>query len=117
MDLPHLFVKENKANIPFYALFTIAGFAAMLAIIGSLGSLVDAASLIFLFTFGTVNYIAFKQNVKWKWFSLVGAIGCGLAILSDIIEQFHKIPIAMGSLVLITASIFIFRPYILRKLK
>ncbi len=32
-DLPHLFfVKENTANIPFYAIITIAGLSALLAV-------------------------------------------------------------------------------------
>lgn len=116
-DLPHLFVKENKSNIPFYALLTIAGFASALAIIGSLGSLVDAASIIFLFTFGTVNYIAFSQKVKLKWISLAGALGCGLALVADLIEQIDKIPYALGGLIVITVCIFIFRPILLKKMK
>jgi len=116
-DLPHLFVKENKENIPYYAVLTIAGFAALLAIIGSLGSLVDAASIIFLFTFGTVNFIAFLQKVKLKWICLGGAIACCLAIVADIIEQIEKIPYAIGSLIVITSLIFVFRPYLLKQLK
>jgi amino acid transporter len=116
-DLPDLFTKENKTKIPYYALLTIAGFAAALAIIGSLGSLVDAASIIFLFTFGTVNFIAFQQKVKWKWICFTGAIGCGLAMVADIIEQIEKIPYAIGGLILISSCIFIFRPYLLKKIK
>lgn len=81
------------------------------------GSLVDAASIIFLFTFGTVNFIAFKQKVKWKWICFTGAIGCGLAIVTDIIEQIEKIPYAIGGLIIITSCIFVFRPYLLRKIK
>ncbi len=116
-DLPDIFVKENKSNIPYYALLSIAGIATLLSVIGSLGSLVDAASIIFLFTFGTVNFLAFKQQVKGKWFSLAGTIGCGLAIVADIIEQIQEIPFAIGALIVVTASIFIFRPYLLRKIK
>lgn len=116
-DLPHLFVKENDSNIPYYALLTIAGVATSLAIIGSLNSLVDAASIIFLFTFGTVNFIAFQQKVKWKWVCLTGAIGCGLAIVADIIEQIEKIPLVIGGLFVITGCVFIFRPYLLRQIK
>jgi amino acid transporter len=116
-DLPHLFVRENKANIPYYAVLIIAGLAAGFAIFGSLNSLVDAASIIFLFTFGTVNLIAFQQNVTWKWLSLLGAIGCGLAIAADISEQLEKVPYTLIGLILFTASIFIFRPYLLKKIK
>lgn len=116
-DLPNLFVKENKENIPYYALLTISSLSAILAIIGSLGSLVDAASIIFLFTFGTVNFIAFQQDIKHKWISLLGAICCGLAIVADIIEKIGEIPYAIAGLLLITISIFVFRPYILKKIK
>jgi amino acid transporter len=116
-DLPHLFVKENESNIPYYALLTISGFAIALAIIGNLGSLVDAASIIFLFTFGTVNFIAFHQKVKWKWICFIGAIGCVLAIIADIIEQIERIPYAIGGLIVISCCIFIFRPYLLKKIK
>jgi len=115
-DLPHLFVKENKNNIPYYALISIAVIAAVLAVIGSLGSLVDAASIIFLFTFGTVNFIAFRQKIKLKWISLIGAISCGLAIIADIIEKIEKIPYAIIGLLVVSIFIFVFRPYLLKKI-
>jgi amino acid transporter len=115
-DLPHVFEIENKSHIPYYALLSIAGFASVLAIIGSLGSLVDAASIIFLFTFGTVNFIAFQQKVKLKWICLLGTIGCALALIADVIVQVQKAPYAIGGLILITVLIFILRPYILKKI-
>jgi len=116
-DLPNLFVKENKHKIPFYAVLFIAAIASLLAIIGSLSNLVDAASIIFLFTFGVVNFIAFQQKVKRKWFSLLGAICCGLAIISDVFVQIQKIPYAIIGLILISLAIFIFRPFLLERLK
>lgn len=116
-DLPNLFVKENESNIPYFSLLTIAGFSVTLSIIGSLGSLVDAASIIFLFTFGTVNFIAFQQKVKWRWICFVGAIGCGLAMVEDIIEQIEKIPFAIGGLIVVSTCVFIFRPLILKKVR
>jgi len=116
-DLPNLFIKENKENIPYYALLSISALGATLAIIGSLGSLVDAASIIFLFTFGTVNFIAFQQNVKFKWISLIGSICCGLAVIADITQQIEKIPYSIIGLMVISVSLFIFRPYILKKIK
>lgn len=116
-DLPNIFIKENKDNIPYYAVLTIAVLASILAIIGSLGSLVDAASLIFLFTFGIVNFIAFRQKVRWRWLSLIGGVACGLAIIADIIERISDIPYAIIGLILISACLFIFRPYILKAIK
>lgn len=115
-DLPHLFVKENEANIPFYAVLCIAGISALLAMIGSLSSLVDAASIIFLFTFGIVNLIAFQQEVKLKWLCLIGFIFCGLAIIADVVVQIQKNPFAIIGLIVIASAIFLFRPYLLKKL-
>ena len=115
-DLPHVFIKENQENIPVYALLVIAGIGSLLAVIGSLGSLVDAASIIFLFTFGVVNFIAFRQKVKYHWVSLIASIGCGLAIVTDITINFEKIPYSITGLIVISALIFITRPYLLKRL-
>lgn len=115
-DLPQLFVKENNQNIPYYALITISVFATLLAVMGSLGSLVDAASIIFLFTFGVVNFIAYREKVKWHWISLVAAIGCGVAIITDIYVNFHRIPYSISGLILFSVLLFILRPYLLKKM-
>ncbi len=116
-DLPQVFVKENKQNIPYYALIAISGFAILLSVLGSLGSLVDAASIIFLFTFGVVNFIAYKERIKWYGLSLLAAIGCGVAILTDIIVNFSRIPFAISGLVVFSVLLFVLRPYILRKIQ
>lgn len=86
-DLPHIFVKENKAKIPYYAIIIMAGLAAVLATIGSLSTLVDAVSLIFLITFAIVNFISFQQKMKYKIISLSGSIACSIAILLSSYEQ------------------------------
>lgn len=116
-DLPHLFAKENAENIPQYALLTIAGLAATLAIIGSLDRLVDAASTIFLLTFGVVNWIGYQQKVKLRWVCLAGAVGCGLAIVASVWEQWKKGPFVILIMLAVVASLFIFRPYLLKKMK
>lgn len=115
-DLPHLFVKENQENIPYYAVLMIAGMACILAATGSLGSLVDAASLIFLFTFGTVNFIAFSQKVKYYRLCFLGALSCALAILADIVVQVQKNPVPLIILLSIVVCTIVFRPILLRKL-
>ena len=113
-DLPQVFKKENKAGISYNALLGISLLAAVLAVIGSLGNLVDAASIIFLFTFGTVNFLAFQQKVKLKWLSLAGAIACVLAIIVDIVEQINTNPFAIGGFITVALSVFLARPYILK---
>ena len=97
-------------------ILSIAGVAALLATIGSLSNLVDAASIIFLFTFGVVNFIAFRQKVKLKWLCLLGAISCGLAIISDILVQIQKIPYSIIGLIVLSTALFLLRPYLIRKM-
>jgi amino acid transporter len=115
-DLPQLFLKENHANIPFYAILIIAGSAAILAMAGSLELLVNAASLVFLITFGVVNYIGFLQNIQYKLLSLIGSIACFIAILLSSYEQLKSNPIPLTILVLLILLIMIGRPYIMKKI-
>lgn len=116
-DLPDLFAKENKANVPFYSIIIIAAFAAILATVGNLGTLVDVASLIFLFTFGVVNFIAFRQGVKYKIFCLIGAIACSVAIVVAGWKQFEKSPWVVVALISIIALLLIGRPIVMKKLQ
>jgi len=115
-DLPHIFAKENQANIPYYAIIIMAGLAAVLATIGSLDTLVDAASLIFLITFAFVNYISFQQKMKYKLLSLIGSIACLIAIILSSYDQFQNKPIPLIILLVLITLVFIGRPFVLRKM-
>lgn len=115
-DLPHIFVKENNANIPYYAIIIMAGFASVIATIGSLSTLVDAASLIFLITFAFVNYISFKQNMKYRILSLIGSIACLIAIILSCYEQFQNSPIPLIIILVLIFLALIGRPFILKKM-
>lgn len=116
-DLPQLVSKENSKNIPSNAILVISGLAAILAVIGSLGQLVDAASLIFLITFCTVNIIAYRENVKWKMMSLAGAFFCLVAIYFSVTYQFKQSPIILTAMLVLVLSLFLFEPYVLQWMK
>ena len=58
----------------------IAGVALVLALVGGLEHLVQAASFVFLGVFTIVNYIAWKRD--HGWWTLPGAIGAGIAGLT-----------------------------------
>lgn len=115
-DLPDLLAKENKANVPYYAILLISGLAAVLAAIGSLGALVDAASLVFLLTFGIVNLIAYRQKVKFRYFSLIGFISCAVAILLSSWKQIQDKPIPLISIVVLILLALLGRPFLLKKM-
>lgn len=114
-DLLHLFAKENSGNIPYYAVISIAALAAILAVIGSLQSLVDAASLIFLITFGVVNLIAINQKNESRFFSFIGTIGCAAAIVFSVLQQIDKNPVALIIMFVFIIAIMVGRPVILKK--
>ncbi len=114
-DLPHIFAIENDGNIPYYAILIIGALAAVLAVIGSLGALVDAASLIFLITFGIVNFLAYLQKVKYRIFCLIGALGCLLAMLLSSWEQLQSRPAPLLVILGLIVLVFIGRPYILKR--
>jgi len=115
-DLPHLFIKENNANIPYYAILIMAGLAAVLASIGSLSTLVDAASLIFLITFAIVNFISYQQKMKNRIISLIGSIACLIAIILSSYKQFQERPIPLIIILVFIFLALIGRPFILRKM-
>nr|MDA3905875.1 APC family permease [Bacteroidales bacterium] len=115
-DLPHIFIKENQENIPYYAIIIMAGLATILATIGSLSALVDAASLIFLITFAVVNYLSYQQKMKYKIISLIGSIACLIAIIISSYEQFQNRPIPLVIILVLILLALIGRPFILKKL-
>ncbi|MDX5438262.1 MAG: APC family permease [Pontibacter sp.] len=116
-DLPQVLARENKSHTPYYAVLVIAGLAAALAVVGSLGTLVDAASLIFLITFGTVNYIAYRQKIKYRMLALVGAMGCLAAIMLSGYKQMQTKPVPLAVIVGLILVALVGRPYILQKIK
>lgn len=115
-DLPDLLAIENKSNIPYYSVISISVLASVLAVIGSLGMLVDAASLIFLITFGVVNFIAFKQKIKLHLISFTGSLACGSAIVASSWQQINKNPIPLIIMACLIAFALIARPFILSKI-
>lgn len=115
-NLPQIFKKENKSSIPYYAILVMAAMAAALAVIGSLGTLVDAASLIFLVTFGAVNYIAYREKIKLRWLSLIGVFGCCIAIVLSSYQQFQENPIPISIIIGLIILSLVGRPFLLRKM-
>ncbi|MEH6408610.1 MAG: amino acid permease, partial [Leeuwenhoekiella sp.] len=84
-------------------------------VLGSLSSLVEAASMAFLCTFGIVNWIAYREMDKNKYLPIIGLI---MAILIGLALFFRLIiskPIALGGMGLIVVLIIFGRPYLLKK--
>ncbi len=113
-ELPAVARHRNSRQVPDRALLVLAAMGAALAAIGSLGSLVEAASLVFLFTFAVVNTIAVGQLTKRRWIPAVGALGATGAVVVLIIELVQTSPfalLALGVLIILATTV---RPLILR---
>ncbi|BBE33595.1 amino acid transporter [Sphingosinicella microcystinivorans] len=74
-DLPGFFGRTNSEGVPVGATLLIATAACLLVWVGSLGELVEGASLVFLLTFAGVNLLAWRGAVVHPVVGLVGSLG------------------------------------------
>lgn len=114
-ELPSWFNHTNKNDVPDRSIILLGSIAGILAVIGSLSSLVEAASLAFLFTFGIVNWIAFRESDKRKWIPLIGIIIGILVGLALTFRLFISKPIALAGILGLVLLIIMGRPYLLSK--
>ena len=113
-ELPPFFKKTHN-NVPYRAVILLGVLSTVLAVIGKLSSLVEAASMIFLITFGVVNIIALKfLKTNKKWISWVGIILAGIVILVLLSRLAIVAPIQLGILGSLALLIILGRPAIMR---
>ncbi len=112
-ELPSWFDHTNSKGIPDRAIILIGTLAGILAVIGSLSALVEAASLVFLVTFSTVNYLAFQRLEKKRWVPVSGLIIAAAIGLVLIFRLIITKPVAFGGLALLALLIMLGRPYLL----
>lgn len=108
-ELPAFFGKENRNHMPYVALIFMGLLSMFLSFIGTLDSLVSAASLIFLFVFGMVNYLAFKEKAKLKYICLAGALCSWIAIVIDGLYLARKSPMALIILICLVIAVLLGR--------
>jgi amino acid transporter len=113
-ELPAALDHKNKAGIPDRAVIGLGAASAVLAAVGTLSTLVEAASLAFLFTFAIVCGLAFLRRTGLRVVTGFGALAGITASTVLIFRLIRTNPIALvffGSLVLIA---FFGRPLLLR---
>ncbi|RUM92170.1 MAG: amino acid permease [Thiomicrospira sp.] len=116
-ELPAAISHTNSVGIPDRAVIWLGSIAALLAAIGNLTSLVEAASLAFLFTFTVVCGLAFKQKAGYRWITGFGALSASAASIALIVQLTQT---DLSALLFLTALIAVSvfgRPAILRYLK
>jgi len=113
-ELPAGLEHENGAGVPDRAVIGLGVMAGLLAAVGTLTTLVEAASLAFLFTFAVVGGLAFHQRTGSRWVTGSGALGAAAASVALILRLAETEPIALVFLGLLVLIAVFGRPVLLR---
>ncbi len=116
-ELPAALDHKNAAAIPDRAVILLGTAAAVLAAVGTLTSLVEAASLSFLFTFAVVCGLAFLQRAGLRIVTGFGALAAATASVTLIIRLISTDPLALVFLGLLVLFAIFGRPLLLRHVK
>lgn len=116
-ELPETLDHRNAAGIPDQSVIALGVAAAILAAVGNLTVLVEAASLAFLFTFCVVCGLAWMEKAGYRWITgfgtVAGAVACVVLVFRLAGTSPHSL-IVLGVLGFI--SVFI-RPLLMRSLR
>ncbi len=116
-ELPAAIGHKNAAGIPDRAVIGLGLAAAVLAVIGSLTSLVEVASLAFLFTFAVTCGLAFRLRVGHRAVTGAGAVGGIAAVLALTVRLAETDPLPLAILAgLVVVAVF-GRPLLLRHVR
>jgi len=116
-ELPAALDHRNARGVPDRAVVGLGASAALLAAIGSLTTLVEAASLAFLFTFCVVCGLAFRQKAGLRIVTGFGALTGVLACGALVVRLVRTDPIALALLGLLVIIAVFGRPFILRHVR
>ncbi|MEJ2086261.1 MAG: amino acid permease [Acidobacteriota bacterium] len=113
-ELPAALEHRNSADVPNRAVIGLGTGAALLAGVGSLTSLVEAASLAFLLTFAVVCGLAFLQRQGMRSVTGFGVVAASAASLALVVRLVRCDPVALAFLGLLILLALFGRPLLLR---
>jgi amino acid transporter len=116
-ELPKALGNLSSKGIPDRAVIGLGAASAAFAVVGSLSMLVEAASLTFLFTFGVVNFLAWKQHAGSCWLTGFGGISATAATVALVIRIAEKHPWSLAALGGMVILAVFGRPWILKHMQ
>ncbi len=116
-ELPAVLDHKNTAGIPDRAVIGLGTAAAVLAAVGTLTTLVEAASLAFLFTFAVVCGLAFLQRAGLRVVTGFGVLAAAAAAVGLIYRLIGIDPLALVFFGLLVLVAVFGRPVLLRHVK
>ena len=112
-ELPPSLAKTNAHGVPARAVVIIGAAGTVLAAIGTLGGLVEAASLTFLVTFTGVNVLAAARLRSWRAVAMAGAAGAAIAAAVAAWRLGRTQPVSLASLGALVVIAVAVRPVLL----
>jgi amino acid transporter len=112
-ELPAALDHQNSAGVPDRAVIGLGTAAALLAAVGTLTTLVEAASLAFLFTFAVVCGLAFRQRAGLRVATGLGALAGAAASVALVVRLVRTNPLALALLGLLVLIAVLGRPLLL----
>jgi len=116
-ELPAAMDHNNAEGIPDRAVIVLGAAAAVLAAVGTLTTLVEAASLTFLFTFVVVCGLAFYQDAGARVITGFGVLAGATASVALIVRLIATDPLGLVFLGMLVLVAFFGRPVMLRHVK
>ncbi len=114
-ELPHSLAETNERGVPRRAILVLGAAGTVLAAIGELGSLVEAASLTFLLTFAGVNVLAAMRLPQLRSLAVLGAAGAGGAAILATWRLATTQPLVLALLGLLVGAAMVVRPLVVQK--
>ncbi len=116
-ELPSLLDHRNAAGTPDYAVIGLGAAAAVFVAVGTLTSLVEAASLAFLFTFTVVCALAFHERAGLRIVTGSGILAGASLFGALIIRLIRTDPLAIIIVVALALMAVLGRPVLLGHLR
>jgi amino acid transporter len=116
-ELPAVLDHKNTAGIPDRAVVGLGTASAVLAAVGTLTTIVEAASLTFLFTFTVVCGLAFRQRAGVQVVTGFGALAGATASVALMVRLIQTNPLTLVVLGILVLIALFGRPVLLRHIK
>lgn len=113
-ELPATLHQKNQAGVPDRSVIWLGVTAAILAAVGTLTTLVEAASLAFLFTFSVVCGLAFHQKAGLRIITGFGALAGGAAAIALVFEMYRTNFVALVFFCVLVLIAIFGRPLLLK---
>ncbi|AOS97387.1 Inner membrane transport protein YbaT [Microbulbifer aggregans] len=114
-ELPKVLTHQNSAGIPDRAVLLLGFAAAILAALGTLTALVEAASLSFLVTFAVVCALAFHKKTGRRWITGFGAVAATASALALVVRLVSEDPLTLLFFAGLVVAAVVIRPLWLRR--